>query len=949
MTVPGAERPIELRALDIDADIAGSFAWTTVEMVFYNPNARILEGELAFPLENGQHVTGFALSMGEGKREVMRGAVPVEKQTGRRVFEEIVRGNVDPALLEVTQGNNFNLRVYPLPPGGTRRVRISYTEPLTDGGGKLIYRLPLKYEGQAGKFSLRIKGAGSASPEVSGGSAASLPIEITADELRGSFEITASAENAAFDGGGLAVAAASPGTDDVYFGERGGATYFYARIPDAAPSGSVNTPKAPSSLAILWDASASGRARDHSREFAFLAEFFRVNRDISVKLRRARDAAEEESVFDVAGGDWSPLKKALESTIYDGATNLGAFRADSPSDMYLLFSDGLDNYSANPLAAPKQPLFAVISAPGADAARLKNIAALSGGAVIDLSLSDPKAALEMITRPRSRISGITAEGARDVQWERDARGDGFVITGVMDAPSGAIHIALETPLKETSGIDIALDPDRGKDGEKIRFAGVPYLWASMRLDALDAEYSLNRGEIRRLGKSFGLATRETSLIVLDGAADYARYGIDPPEDLREEYDRLLSSGVTQNARDGVKPERVLLEWRQREEWWEKNFPKDTPSPVKEKETKRDFQSRSEEDGTVRFSTRASDLASDMMMEASAPADAFNRSGMPLAGQLSPAKQSAYSGAEDTVISIALRPWSPDSPYIRRMKEARAEDIYRIYLDERPDYENSPAFFLDVSYQLMERGQEGLSLRVLSNLAEMELGNHRILRVLGYRLLEAGRPEQAAVIFKQVLAMADYEPQSYRDLGLAYEAIGDRQSAIDALYEVVERDFGRNFPGIEVITLAEMNAIIAASPEKLNTGKIDPRFIANRPLDLRVVLTWDLDDTDIDLHVTDPNGEEAFYARPLSYQGGRVSPDNTAGYGPEEYSLKVAKPGKYRIDVNFYGHSGQVVSDATTIQLDFFTRYGTKEQKKQSVTMRLREAKDRIFVGEFEVK
>jgi tetratricopeptide (TPR) repeat protein len=284
-----------------------------------------------------------------------------------------------------------------------------------------------------------------------------------------------------------------------------------------------------------------------------------------------------------------------------------------------------------------------------------------------------------------------------------------------------------------------------------------------------------------------------------------------------------------------------------------------------------------------------------------------------------------------------------------MKEARAEDLYRIYLDERPDYENSAAFFLDVSYQLMERGQEDLSMRVLSNLAEMELGNHQILRVLGYRLLEAGKPGQAAVIFKQVLAMADYEPQSYRDLGLACGAIGDYQSAIDALYEVVTRDFGRNFPGIEVIALAEMNAIIAASPETLDTSGIDPRFIADRPLDLRVVLTWDFDNTDIDLHVTDPNGEEVFYSHPLSYQGGRISPDNTAGYGPEEYSLKIAKPGKYRIDVNFYGHSRQVVSEATTIQLDFFTGYGTKEGEKQSVTMRLKEAKDRIFVGEFEVR
>jgi hypothetical protein len=52
----------------------------------------------------------------------------------------------------------------------------------------------------------------------------------------------------------------------------------------------------------------------------------------------------------------------------------------------------------------------------------------------------------------------------------------------------------------------------------------------------------------------------------------------------------------------------------------------------------------------------------------------------------------------------------------------------------------------------------------------------------------------------------------------------------------------------------------------------------------------------------------------------------------------------RLEVNFYGRRQQILSDATTIQIDFFTGYGMKNQRKQSVTMRLREAKDRIVVA-----
>src|SRR6185295_2719411 len=97
-----------------------------VEMAFHNPNRQVLEGELQFPLLEGQSVVGMALDIG-GR---LRDAVPVEKARGQAVFEDVTRTRVDPALLEATQGNNYKLRVYPIPPNGERRVVIRYSEAL---------------------------------------------------------------------------------------------------------------------------------------------------------------------------------------------------------------------------------------------------------------------------------------------------------------------------------------------------------------------------------------------------------------------------------------------------------------------------------------------------------------------------------------------------------------------------------------------------------------------------------------------------------------------------------------------------------------------------------------------------------------------------------------------------------------------------------------------------
>src|SRR5262249_33101749 len=201
---------------------------------------------------------------------------------------------------------------------------------------------------------------------------------------------------------------------------------------------------------------------------------------------------------------------------------------------------------------------------------------------------------------------------------------------------------------------------------------------------------------------------------------------------------------------------------------------------------------------------------------------------------------------------------------------------------------------------LARDQTDVALPVLSNLAEMDLENRHILRVLGQRLLQADQARLAIPVFRKVAELSPEEPQSWRDLGLAYAADKQYQKAIDSLYEVVIRAWHGRFPEVELIALADLNTIVATAGESLDTSRIDPRFLKNLALDLRVVLTWDADNTDIDLWVTDPNGEKAFYGNRLSYQGGRMSLDFTGGYGPEEFSLKRAKPGKYRVEAQYFG-------------------------------------------------
>jgi len=72
-----------------------------------------------------------------------------------------------------------------------------------------------------------------------------------------------------------------------------------------------------------------------------------------------------------------------------------------------------------------------------------------------------------------------------------------------------------------------------------------------------------------------------------------------------------------------------------------------------------------------------------------------------------------------------------------------------------------------------------------------------------------------------------------------------------------------------------------------------------PTALRVTLTWDTGETDVDLWVTDPNGEKCYYANRNTASGLSLDFDDTNGYGPENITTTNIIPGDYFVQVHYY--------------------------------------------------
>lgn len=270
-----------------------------------------------------------------------------------------------------------------------------------------------------------------------------------------------------------------------------------------------------------------------------------------------------------------------------------------------------------------------------------------------------------------------------------------------------------------------------------------------------------------------------------------------------------------------------------------------------------------------------------------------------------------------------------------------DSVYSWYLVHRADYGRNVGYYLDVSDVLREKGLTTASLRVLSNLAELEGENHQMLRILARRLLQLGKADYAVEVFRDVRDIRDEEPQSYRDLALALDASGKHQQAVEMLYAMATRTWDGRFPEVELIALNEMNHIIGLHPRDVDVSKIPPSMLYSVASDIRVVMDWDSDNCDIDLWVTDPQSVKCYYGHRFPQSGGRLSRDLTGGYGPEEFMIKKAPKGTFKIEANYFGDRQQRLSGPTTVQVTVYRNYGRPNEHRESTTIRLNGGSARV--------
>lgn len=555
---PGQERelPLDLKDHQVKVSLQGMMAYTEITEVFSNPTGERLEGLYRFPLPADAQISRLALKVGS---RIMEGQF-LENKRAQRIWDDVtIVREQDPALLKWQQGDQFELRIFPIEPHSTRQVTIGYVQRLerTGEGYSYVYPMPVDRTGQshAGRFMLDatlIDYDKSQPLAVRGYEGAQIKEDVD-DKDRARAHVTLTKEA---------------------FSPSGALALDYALKPDRAQLAAytykdVAKPKDDAYVAMTIRPDFKARGQIAPRDFVIVVDSSYSQRGTSAQINQAlvsrlleqlepsdrvRVLACAERCVSVGPKQWliasrdddSPIKAALSKIEPQGSSyTVEAMRAaarvlnarpDQSHQAHVIYlSDGISSAGAldpgrlgeatSRLLSPLKAQLSVVNAGGsADVTNLRALATSVGGQVVTIDAEQGALAGALAV-----LRHHYGQNMRQVSVELPPGIEQVYPTEQANLLPGEELLVVGRLKGEVEG-EVKLVGD--VDGERVEqrwpitlkpatIAGnsfVPRLWAKHRIEELERSSQGSQSaqrEIVALSAQFGILTRYTSLLALE--------------------------------------------------------------------------------------------------------------------------------------------------------------------------------------------------------------------------------------------------------------------------------------------------------------------------------------------------------------------------------------------------------------------------------------------------
>ncbi|APR76340.1 Hypothetical protein A7982_01687 [Minicystis rosea] len=829
----------------------------------------------------------------------------VPKARAAVAYEQTVRQRVDPALVEWAGAGVFNARVFPLEAGKVHRVVLGYDVDLVRAGDDLEYAFDVPENVPTIAVDLGVLAPAGAGVTVNGDDATGRPLLGTADEGGG----RKGYRFAQPKGGTITVRMKGAARPIVLAGEDTHTGPYFA-VEMRADLPADKAAQSADRGVILVDTSLSSNPDKYNVWLSLMEALLTNNRDtmkrfavlfFDVEARWYKPAFIDNTPENVA-----ELMAHAKTLALEGATDLGGALAQAarpkwaatpgaPWDVFLL-SDGAATWGESDPYAISRALSGGNAAAlyayqtglsGTETGLLTHLARESSGAVFSVvgEAEIPAASRAHRARPLT-LEGIEVPGATDILVAGRPRalfpGQRLFVTG-RGTPEKGVSLAITVS-------------DRGNRRTLQQKLDVPLpsrlaprIYGQIAVAGLEELGPPTEDLAASYAVHFRVTGRTTSLLMLESEDAYRRAGVKAPD----------------------------------------------PEPVK----------NSPAAAAIAAAIKA---IGDALGDPKAGFFAF----LDRLGRAPGMTFQAPAAVREALSTLPPATFTVEAPPLET-RIAAAQDLpgsFRELLSIRQiEYE---AFTAEAERRRKAAGPAD-ALKALSSLVEESPGDAVLARDVAFTAMSYGLGGHAYHLFRRVAAARPHEPQTYRaiaaclvemkrvDLAMAYYEVG-----LAGQWDARFGDFRR------ILALEYLHTLRRIASGELTTtlkGFADARLAelsstwGPKQADVVVMITWNTDHTDVDLHVVEPSDEECYYAHRKTKQGGEITQDVTQGYGPEMYVLPKAASGEYKIRAHYFASDRNRQSARTKVQALVFQGWGTKEERvtDKVVTLELNKAKHDI--------
>ncbi|MEP0266792.1 carboxypeptidase-like regulatory domain-containing protein [Dokdonia sp.] len=272
---------------------------------------------------------------------------------------------------------------------------------------------------------------------------------------------------------------------------------------------------------------------------------------------------------------------------------------------------------------------------------------------------------------------------------------------------------------------------------------------------------------------------------------------------------------------------------------------------------------------------------------------------------------------------------------------QAERTYQMYKNTILD--DPIVFYTDVA-SYFKKWDKNIALRILSNLSEVAPDNIEVLKLLAYHLESFEEEELANKVYRKIFDLAPSKIQSYRDLALSYQQIGDYKKAFELYKQIlVNETEGLDFTPLKKTAEFELMRLVAFHKSKINFTDL-PNELLNVGFkkDRRLVFEWTDPQAAFEIQFVNPQGKYFKWEHSVFSNQERLKDEVIKGYSLEEFALDDAPPGEWLINIQYLGEDN--IQPPIYLKYTLYLNYATPQETKEVKIIKLFQQKEKTTLG-----